>query len=139
MAHSLPQRWHALTGGSPGRRFEARYEAARAARLEGGWSHRLTRALRLVFAVLAFGVGLVLAVMPGPAILFFLLSGSLFAAESRGVARLLDRAEVRLRALWQWSRKRWIKLPVWGRAGLVVLVVAAGAATTYASYRLVSR
>jgi hypothetical protein len=139
MTHSLMQRWHALTGGNPGRRFEDRYEAARAARLRGGWSHRLTRALRLVIALLAFVVGLVLAVMPGPAILFFLLSGSLLAAESRGVARLLDRLEVRLRVLWQWSRKRWIKLPGWGRASLVVLVGAAGAASTYASYRLVSR
>jgi hypothetical protein len=138
MAHSLMQRWHALTGGSPGRRFEDRYEAARAARLRGGWSHRLTRLLRLVIAVLALGVGLLLAVMPGPAILFFLLSGSLLAAESRGVARLLDRAEVRLRAACQWSGKIWVKLPVWGRACLVVLLVAAGAATTYASYRLVS-
>ena len=136
MAHSLMKHWHVLTGGSPGRRFEDRYEAARAARLRGGWSHRLTRALRLVIAVLALGVGLVLAVMPGPAILFFLLSGSLFAAESRGVARLLDRAEVRLRTFWQWGRKIWVKLPGWGRAGLVVLVVAAGAASTYASYRL---
>lgn len=138
MARSLRQHWDALTGGSPGRRFEDRYEAARAARRSGGWSHRLGRALRLMIAMLAFGVGLVLAVMPGPAILFFLLSGSLLAAESRGVARLLDRAEVRLRALWQWSRKRWIRLPGWGRVGLVVLVVAAGAGGTYASYRLMS-
>jgi hypothetical protein len=138
MAHSLMQRWHALTGGSPGRRFEDRYEAARAARLRGGWSHRLTRALRLVIAVLAFCLGLVLAVMPGPAILFFLLAGSLLAAESRGVARLLDRTEVRLRALWQWSRRIWMTLPGWGQACLVVLVAAAGAASTYASYRLVS-
>jgi len=139
MAHSLRQRWRTLIRGSPGRRFEDRYEAARAARLSGGWALRLTRALRLVLAVVAFGVGLVLAVMPGPAILFFLLSGSLFAAESRGVARLLDRSEVRLRALWQGSGKIWAKLPVWSRAGLIVLVVAAGVATTYASYRLMSR
>lgn len=138
MAHSLRQHWHILTGGSPGRRFEDRYEAACAARLSGGWSHRLGRALRLVIAVLALGVGLVLAVMPGPAILFFLLSGSLLAAESRGVARMLDRAEVRLRAAWQWSRKIWTKLPVWARAGLVVLVVSAGVASTYASYRLMN-
>jgi hypothetical protein len=138
MARSLIQRWHALTYGRPGRRFEDRYEAARKARLSGGWSHHLGRVLRLVIAVLAFGVGLVLAVVPGPAILFFLLSGSLLAAESRGVARLLDRAEVRLRAVWQWSGKIWAKLPVWGRACLVVLVVAAGAGTTYVSYRLMS-
>lgn len=136
MAHSLMQRWHALTGGSPGRRFEDRYEAARAARLRGGWSHRLGRILRLVIAVLAFGVGLVLAVMPGPAILFFLLSGSLLAAESRGVARILDRIEVRLRMVWQWSRRIWSKLPVWGRACVVLLIAAAGAASTYVSYRL---
>lgn len=138
MANSFMQRWHALTGGSPGRRFEDRYEAARAARLRGGWSHRLTRILRLLIAILALGVGLVLAVMPGPAILFFLLAGSLLAAESRGVARILDRAEVRLRELWRWSRQVWLRLPVWGQAAVVVLVAAAGAASTYASYRLMN-
>jgi hypothetical protein len=138
MTSTLRQRWHALTGGSPGRRFEDRYEAARAVRLSGGWKQRLGRALRFVIAVFAFGVGLVLAVMPGPAILFFLLSGSLLAMESRGLARILDRIEVRLRALWQWSRKVWSKLPVWGRVGLMVLLAVAGAAGTYASYRLMS-
>lgn len=138
MADTLAQRWHALTGGSPGRRFEDRYEAARAARRRGGWSHRLGRVLRLVLALLAFAIGLVLAVMPGPAILFFLLSGSLLATESRGVARILDRNEVRLRALWEWSRKVWSKLPAWGRACLLLLLALAGAAGTYACYRLMS-
>jgi hypothetical protein len=136
MLHSLMQRWHALTGGSPGRRFEDRYEAARAARLGGGWSHRFARALRLTMALLALGVGVVLAVMPGPGILFFLISGSLLAAESRGVARILDRSEVRLRALGAWGRKIWSRLPFWGRAGVVVVIAAAGAASTYASYQM---
>lgn len=99
---------------------------------------RLTRVLRIGVAVLAFGVGLVLAVMPGPAILFFLLSGSLLAGESRGVARLLDHAEVRLRAIWQGSRKIWLKLPAWGQATVVVLVAAAGAVSTYVCYRLMN-
>jgi hypothetical protein len=108
------------------------------ARLRGGWTLQLGRMLRLMIAVLAFGVGLVLAVMPGPAILFFLLSGSLLAAESRGVARILDRAEVRLRGIWSWRGKAWSKLPPWGRAGLIVTGLAAGTASTYASWRLLA-
>jgi hypothetical protein len=139
MENTIRQRWHALTGGHPGRRFEDRYEAARAARRKGGWSHRLTRALRLLVALLAFGVGVVLTVMPGPAFVFFILSGSLLAAESRGVARILDRGEVRLRTLGRWCRRIWDRLPKWGRAIAVCLAAACGVAGSYASYWVLTR
>lgn len=136
MVISLAQRWQALAGGTPGRRFEDRYVAARAARIHGGWSHRLTRALRLLAALLALGVGLVLSVMPGPGFLFFLIAGSLLAAESRGVARILDRGEVRLRVGWVWSRRKWDATAVWARALVLLLLAGAGVAGAYLSYRM---
>jgi hypothetical protein len=45
-------------------------------------------------AGLSFAIGVVLAVIPGPAIVFFALAGALAAAVSAWVARVLDRAEV---------------------------------------------
>lgn len=138
MGHSIKQRWQALTAGKPGRRFEHRYEAAREARRDGSWGHRLTRLLRLLVALAAFAVGLVLAFIPGPAIVFFLLAGSLLAAESRGLARLLDWTEVRLRALGRWGKAHWGRTPAWGRATLVTFVVCLGATSTYLSYRLMT-
>ena len=138
MGPSPKQRWHALTGGTPGRRFEDRFVAARKARRSGAWGHRLIRLLGLVVALAAFVVGVVLAFIPGPAILFFLLTGSLLAAESRGLARLLDWGEVKLRLLGKWMRGRWVKLPGWGRVSVATFLVCLSVASTYLSYRLIA-
>ncbi len=127
-----------MTGGTPGRRFEDRYEAARKARRGGDWGHRLTRVLGLAVALVSFVIGVILAFIPGPAVVFFLLTGSLLAAESRGLARLLDWGEVRLRALARWGLRHWQRLPLWGRAGIVVFLVSLSAVSTYLSYCLVA-
>jgi hypothetical protein len=60
----------------------------------------------LAFA--AFGVGVVLAFIPGPAVLFFFLSGALLSTQSRFVAVTLDKAEV-------WGRKAFASLRAWWR------------------------
>lgn len=116
-----------------GRRFQDRYDAARAARKDGRWGKRALRVLRLLFAVVAGSIGVVLAFIPGPAIPFFILAGGLLSAESRGVARLLDWGEVKLRAGWSWGRR----LPAWGQLALAGLVVGLSLASAYASYRIV--
>lgn len=138
MRHTWTERWQALTGGTPGRRFEDRYEAAGRARRSGDWGHRLTRLLRLAVALVSFVIGVILAFIPGPAVVFFLLTGSLLAAESRGLARLLDWGEVRLRAVGAWSRSHWRQLPRWARAAVVIFLLSLSAASTYLSYRLVA-
>src|SRR5690242_10487401 len=51
------------------------------------------RPLYLVGAVVCLAIGVVLAVMPGPAVLFFALAGGLLAAQSATVARFLDATE----------------------------------------------
>lgn len=138
MGQTLKQRWRALTAGQPGRRFEDRYTAARKARRSGSWGHRLTRLLLLVVALGALVVGAVLAFIPGPAVLFFLLAGTLLAAESRGLARLLDWGEVKLRIAWKAVRRQWARMPGWGQVVLMVLGAGISAASAYVSYRLVA-
>ena len=59
----------------------------------------------LVAAVLCFGVGVVLTVMPGPGFVFFAFAGALVATQSTTVARFLDSAEVRVRAVLHAHRK----------------------------------
>jgi hypothetical protein len=60
----------------------------------------------------------------------------MLASESLGTARLLDKAEVRLRGLARKAKALWKKSP----AGVKVLIVAAFAggavAAAYAGYRL---
>jgi hypothetical protein len=138
MHQTWKQRWHALTDGTPGRRFQDRYEAARKARQSGDWGHRLTRLLGLAVALVSFVIGVILAFIPGPAVVFFLLTGSLLASESRGLARLLDWGEVRLHSIGHWCRRHWRQLPIWGRAIVVVFLLSLSAASTYLSYRLVA-
>ena len=46
-------------------------------------------------------------IIPGPAILFWLLAGFLIAGESGTIAKGLDRSELAVRTLWnRWKRKR---------------------------------
>lgn len=138
MGQTLQQRWRGLTAGQPGRRFEDRYAAARKARRSGSWGHRLTRLLLLVVALGALVVGLVLAFIPGPAVVFFFLAATLLAAESRGLARLLDWGEVKLRIVWKAARRQWAEIPGWGRVVLMILGAGISAASAYFSYQLVA-
>src|SRR5688572_14221670 len=112
MAATLKSEWRMLRRGKPGSRFLDRYET----------SHRnknkrsvVGRVIRIVIAVAALAIGVVLVFIPGPAILFFFIAGSLLAAESRALARALDWSEVKLRKLVRWLAKVWRKLPPAGK------------------------
>lgn len=91
----------------------------------------------MVAAVVAIAIGLVLAVIPGPAVLFFLVAGILLASEWLWVARLLDWLEVRLRRVAQAARRGWRRLPRYGRVVLIAAAATASAASTWGLYQLV--
>ena len=65
-----------------------------------GWA----RPFFVILALLSFAIGVVLAFIPGPAVVFFALTGALFAGQSERLARKLDRAEVGFRE-WLVSRR----------------------------------
>lgn len=117
-----------------GRRFQDRYAAARAARKDARWSKRALRILLLLVAMVATGIGVILAFIPGPAIPFFILAGGLLSAESRSVARLLDWGEVKLWAVWGWGRR----LHVATKFTMAAVFVGLGLAVAYASYRFMT-
>jgi hypothetical protein len=96
----IRESWEGLKAQAPGERFE--------------WFHQRqstkglgAKVLYVVLAVVFFGVGVVLAFIPGPAVLFFALSAALVGAQSLWVARLLDRGEVKGRRAWESLRARW--------------------------------
>ena len=107
---------HDLQRGKPGRRFRTHYDVAHRPGNELSMVHRI---LRFVAALVAVLVGIVLTVMPGPAVLFFALAGALLAAESRGVATVLDGTELKLRDAIHWVLRYWGSL---GWVGRVVIV-----------------
>lgn len=65
------------------------------------------KATFLGVAIASFVAGVVFVFIPGPAVLFFALSGALFATQSSRVARALDAGEIRGRKALDSIRARW--------------------------------
>jgi hypothetical protein len=88
-----------LREAQPGERF---MEFHRRMRTDSpSWMHPLY----LGAAIVSFAIGVVLAFVPGPAILFFALAAALVATQSIWLARELDRAEMKVRE-WIDSHRR---------------------------------
>jgi hypothetical protein len=128
------KQWRELKSGRPGHRFQSRYERARAAENRGSPVRRI---LVIVFALLCFAIGAVLAVIPGPAIPFFFLGGGLLATESRPMARFMDWCEVLIRRAFRWGKRHWDRLPRAVRVVLIVIGACCSATMAYLSYRFV--
>src|SRR5688572_13358785 len=75
----------------PGHRFQEYHDRTKRSNSKGS---PLARAVRISLAMVAFTLGAVLVVIPGPAIPFFFLAAALLATESRLVARFMDWSEV---------------------------------------------
>jgi hypothetical protein len=100
----LKKQWRQLRAAPPGERFQQSYAQHKRADAGRSW---LLRAARPVLAVLSFAIGVVLAFIPGPAVVFFAISAALLASLSLTVARALDRTEVWVRDAWSTIRARW--------------------------------
>jgi hypothetical protein len=85
---------------TPGRRFQERYE--RRSQTERG---RLSRYAAVAAGIVLTLVGIFFLAVPGPGIPILVLGLALIAQESAVTARLLDRAEVRLREWWKRLRR----------------------------------
>jgi hypothetical protein len=92
--------WRNLKRAPTGQRFVQCYERHQAR--DAPW----LKPFLFFSAVFSFVIGLVLAFVPGPAILFFAISGALLAAESRAVATAFDRAELFVRNLFERFRAK---------------------------------
>lgn len=132
MKRWLNQHWGALKRSKPGRRFQDRYDRQNRKGGRSPWK----RTLNLVLAVLSLAIGFVLVFIPGPAVLFFLMSGSLLATESRAIAEALDRLELFLRASWVKGRRFWKRRSTWAKATLLGTAGLCVAATLLLSYRI---
>jgi UPF0716 family protein affecting phage T7 exclusion len=99
MIERTRQMWTELRRWPAGQRFRRIHESHAAHR--SGWA----RCLTWLAAGVCFVIGVILAFIPGPAVLFFALTCALTATQSRAVARLLDRSEVRVRATWRRLRR----------------------------------
>jgi hypothetical protein len=85
---------------TPGRRFQERYR--RKASSERG---RLARYAVILAGVALTLIGIFFLAVPGPGIPILAVGLALIAQESAVTARLLDRAELRLRRWWKRLRR----------------------------------
>src|SRR5262245_16540094 len=92
MFTKLRKKWRDFKGLPAGRRFRMVHRQQADA---PAW----VKAVVIAGAVVALAVGILLTVLPGPAVVFYALSGALAAIESAWVARGLDRGEVAARHL----------------------------------------
>lgn len=123
--------WRELKRSRPGQRFQNRYHRARQNKSSAG-----KRIAWIAAAVVCIAIGIVLMVIPGPAILFFLAAGGVLATESLAVARALDWSELRLRGLLNAGKRAWARLPAAGGIILVVLAVGLFLALAWLAFRL---
>ena len=138
MFNPLKKQWQTLKLAQPGKRFAQRYKAGQEARKRAGPGFKLLRFVRIVIALGSIAVGIVLVFIPGPAILFFLIAGSLLAAESMTIARFLDWVEVELRKGFSWSTRHWRRLHLIGKIALSALAATGAGGCAYAAYRLMA-
>ncbi len=103
MLARIKNTWNQLKSFPPGTRFEAFHRSQEG---QPPW----IAALYIVLAAVSFVVGVILAFIPGPAVVFFALSAGLVATRSVWMARWMDRMEARGRKLWAsyrgWRKRR---------------------------------
>jgi Putative transmembrane protein (PGPGW) len=88
--------WDRFVHSLPGRRFQERYR-----RMQHETASAWRRGAFVVGGVALALVGLFFMAVPGPGIPILAIGLALVAQESAVMARLLDRAEIRLRRWWK--------------------------------------
>lgn len=91
-AAGLGETWRAFWRDPPGERFARRYQ-----RLHRAGSGRIGRVLRPALGTLLALIGVLFLALPGPGLVPLAIGAALIAGESRRVARLLDRLELKIR------------------------------------------
>jgi hypothetical protein len=94
MLDALRRQWRHFKKSRPGRRFQDSYDRKRESR--GGM---LWRCALMVFGAALCLIGLFFMAVPGPGIPILAVGAVLLAQQSQAAARLLDRAEIRVRKM----------------------------------------
>ncbi|MBL8979795.1 MAG: hypothetical protein JNM53_15365 [Gemmatimonadetes bacterium] len=128
---SLRDRWHEFAAAEPGTRFELEYQRKRGLD-QPAWK----RVLGVLGGVALIVVGIVELAIPGPGVLVIGIGAALLGRESRGIARWLDRGEISVRRLAVRVARWWHGLGGWGRAALVVVMLAGAAGIGVVAVRL---
>lgn len=126
------QQWRSYSQGRPGERFQERYRKRQESG-HGKWG--VSRILNLTLGILIVAVSAVGGLLPGPGWGTAIIGFALIAGEFLPAARLLDRAELALRAFMQLVRDTWGHS--WAGKTLIITATAVIVAVlAYATYAL---
>jgi hypothetical protein len=135
MFDELRENWEIFKSGPPGERFQCVHK--RRARKNKGASFR--RWAWLILGILLILAGIFFLAMPGPGMLVLAVGLALVAGESLSVARILDWAELKLRPLYLWGKRRWRSAGPALRWTVITIASAAGLAAALGTYLFFQR
>jgi hypothetical protein len=121
------EQWRLFREIEPGHRFQTRYSNHRKRR-ERGEASRYGRIFNSVGGPTLIAAGFAFLPTPGPSYIIIVIGLWMLAGEFLPLARLFDRAEVRLRELARRVKALWIGSPYAART-LVILVIPVCIAT----------
>jgi hypothetical protein len=134
MIERIKWNWHHFTSGRPGLRFRERYRHHQSRRRREGFD--IVRISYIIGGTLLVALSTLLGWLPllgwGTAILGL----SMIAAEFYAVARLMDRLEVRARELLRPLGKAFVRMPIWARLWVSMLITFSMFALVYGLYSL---
>lgn len=133
MPSKKKRRWRILPTGKPGKRFEQRYDENRA-NPRPLWA----RVLAVGGAAVLLAVGLFFIAVPGPGIPFLLAGAGLLSAQSRLMARFLDRFELWVRRIAKAARHWWRRRAMPMRAAVVTGGVLVASGSAYGAWRILT-
>src|SRR5215218_7187919 len=122
------EKWHLFWALDCGQRFQTRYHSHRRRRREQGETPKWVSLLNLVGGPALIVAGFAFLPTPGPSYIIIVIGLWMLAGELLILARLFDRAEVRLRELARRVKALWIGSPYAART-LVILVIPVCIAT----------
>lgn len=126
MLEGARQEWHCFRDDSPGRRFLNHHQRAHRSK------SKAKAALRAGIGALLVVAGIVMLFIPGPGLLGILFGIALIAGESKRLASVLDRGEMRTRRWWKRTSQA-MKIALIASAGLI-----AAAVTLFMAWRWLS-
>jgi hypothetical protein len=124
------EQWLLFRQFEPGHRFQTRYSNHRKRR-ERGEASRYGRILNLVGGPALIAAGFAFLPTPGPSYIIIVIGLWMLAGEFLPLARLFDRAEVRLRELARRVKAIWTGSPIAARTLIVLTIAACIAALAY--------
>jgi hypothetical protein len=130
MRARLKESWRTFKAGRPGSRFQERF--ARRHQYTGG-RYNPNKILHIGVGIVLIFVGLFLLAVPGPGSLVLVAALGLLGSEFLFLARILDGGELGVRKGLRWSVSYWTRLSPPKKILLLLVVMTALIAGTYAA------